>query len=86
MPLTGTFFQRIGAQLFKHFPYRRQQVIQLDRTAQKFGFPSVIPTVNGSVDDRVSPLITQLTTVVVQIALARSWALLGCQTSCCHRT
>lgn len=36
---------------------------------------------NGTIDDGVSPLITQLTIVVVQIALARFWALLGIRPS-----
>ena len=77
----GAFYKGIGAQLFEHFPNYRQQVIQLDHIAQQFGFPSVIPAVNGTIDDGVSPLITQLTIVVVQIALARFWALLGVRPS-----
>lgn len=59
----------------------RQQVSQLDRIAQQFGFPSVIPAVTGTVDDSVSPLVTQLTIVVIQVALARFWAVLGVRPS-----
>lgn len=77
----GAFYRGIGAQLFDNFPYYRQQVIQLDRIAQQFGFPSVIPAVKGTIEEGFSPLIAQLTIVVVQIALARFWALLGVKPS-----
>lgn len=70
----GAFYKDIGAHLFEYFPYYHLQVIQLDRIAQQFGFPSVIPAVNGTIDEGVSSLITQLTIVVVQIALARCQA------------
>ena len=77
----GAFYSGIGAQLFKEFPYFRTQVIRLDALARKFGFPSVIPTIERTVENISSPIITQLTIVIVGIALARLWTLLGIKPS-----
>ena len=77
----GAFYKGIGSQLFKDFPFYSSQVIQLDRIVQRFGFPSVVPSIEGTIGDSVSPLVTQLTMVVVEIALARFWALLGIKPS-----
>ncbi|ORY60945.1 beta-ketoacyl synthase domain-containing protein [Pseudomassariella vexata] len=78
----GSFYLGIGAALFKSFPYYRQQIAHLDHLVQLFGFPSVIPLIEGIPgDDGVSPLTTQLTIVVTQIALAEFWSLLGVKPS-----
>ncbi|KAG8527863.1 Type I Iterative PKS [Bacidia gigantensis] len=73
----GAFYKGIGSQLYKDFPAFRTQVQQLDQLVQQFGFPSITTAVEGSVGDGVSPLVTQLTIVVIEIALARFWALFG---------
>lgn len=73
----GAFYKGIGSQLFEHFPFYRQQILQLNQLVQKFGFPSVIPAIEGSVENNASSLVTQLTIVVTEIALTRFWALLG---------
>lgn len=73
----GAFYEGIGSQLFKDFPSYRKQVLQLDRIVQQFGFPSIIPVIDGASGKDASPLVTQLTIVVLQIALARFWELLG---------
>ncbi|OCL13959.1 putative polyketide synthase [Glonium stellatum] len=77
----GAFYNGIGSQLFKDFPYYRSQVLQLDHLVQRFGFPSVVPSIEGSVKDGSSPLVTQLVVVVLEIALAKFWALLGIKPS-----
>ena len=77
----GAFYKGIGSQLFKVFPFYCSQVLQLDRIVQQFGFPSVVPAIEGTIEDGASPLVTQLTIVVVEIALARFWALLGIKPS-----
>ena len=77
----GAFYQGIGSQLFDCFPEYRQQVIQLDRVSQGLGFPSVIPAMIRDNDIDASPVITQLSVVIVQIALARFWALMGIKPS-----
>ena len=77
----GSFYLGIGATLFKSFPYYRQQIAHLDHLVQVFGFPSVIPLIEGTAQDGVSPLTTQLTIVVSQIALAEFWSFLGVKPS-----
>ncbi|GKT49751.1 non-reducing polyketide synthase nscA [Colletotrichum spaethianum] len=78
----GSFYLETGAVLFKSFPYYRQQIEYLDHLVQIFGFPSIIPLIEGStVDESVSPLTTALTIVVTQIALAEFWSLLGVKPS-----
>ncbi|KAL8821405.1 MAG: hypothetical protein Q9223_000554 [Gallowayella weberi] len=73
----GAFYNGLGAQLFQDFPYYRSQVEQLDHLGRRFGFPSVIPAVEGELEDTPSPLVTQLTIVILEIALARFWMNLG---------
>ncbi|KAJ5834965.1 hypothetical protein N7447_000991 [Penicillium robsamsonii] len=69
----GAFYEGISAQLFEQFPYYRTQVVQLDDIVQRFGYPSIIPVITGSVETPgVSPFV-----LVVEIALARFWAFLG---------
>ena len=77
----GAFYKGMSSQLFKDFPFYRLQVHQLDRIVQQLGFPSVVPAVEGTIGDGFSPLTTQLTIVVVEIALASFWALLGVKPS-----
>ena len=77
----GAFYTGIGAQLFKEFPYFRSQVTRLDSLALKFGFPSIVPTIEKTAESISSPIITQLTVVIIEIALARLWTLLGVKPS-----
>ena len=77
----GAFYEGISKQLFRDFPYFREQVTRLDRIVQNFGFPSVIPGIEGKLDDKPSALVTQLTTTVVEISLTKLWALLGIKPS-----
>ena len=77
----GAFYNGIGQQLFKDFPYYRSQVEQLDHLGHRFGFPSVIPALEGDLEDTPSPIVTQLTIVILEIALARFWMNLGIKPS-----
>ena len=77
----GAFYKGISSQLFEQFPFYRSQVLQLDHIVQHFGFPSVVPAIEGTIEDGASPLLTQLTIVVIEIALARLWALFGIKPS-----
>ena len=77
----GAFYKGVSSQLFKDFPFYRSQVLHLDHLVQKFGFPSVVPAIEGAIEDGASPVVTQLTIVVVEIALTRFWALLGIKPS-----
>ena len=74
----GAYYQGLGRDLMREFPYFRGQVQQLDRLVQRLGFPTVLPAMEESVEqDRVSPLLSQLSVVVLEIALAKFWSLLG---------
>ena len=77
----GAFYEGTGCQLFRDFPFFRKQVLQLDRVVQQYGFPSVVPAIEGAVGDGASPLVTQLTILVLEIALAKFWELLGIKPS-----
>ncbi|RMZ83227.1 hypothetical protein DV738_g1192, partial [Chaetothyriales sp. CBS 135597] len=74
----GAFYRGMGRELFTEFPVFREQVLQLDRLVQKLGFPSVRHTIESSGEDETeSPVLMQLSVVVLEIALSRFWATLG---------
>ncbi|KZF25341.1 beta-ketoacyl synthase domain-containing protein [Xylona heveae TC161] len=75
----GAFYEGIGAQLFEQFPYYRTQILQLDQLVQRFGYQSIIPVINEIDGSTFSPLMTQLSILVVEIALSRLWTFLGIQ-------
>ncbi|MCJ1390780.1 hypothetical protein MMC18_003641 [Xylographa bjoerkii] len=74
----GASYTGIDGVLFKDFPAVRKEVLQLDRIVQRLGFPTVVPTLDGSNYEEVtSPVVAQLSIVVLEIALARSWMSFG---------
>ncbi|KAL9094770.1 MAG: hypothetical protein Q9165_003041 [Trypethelium subeluteriae] len=74
----GSYYRGMGRELFAEFPAFRAQVLQLDRLVQRLDFPSVACTIDGSIEDGpASPVLTQLSVVVIEIALARFWSVLG---------
>ncbi|KAL2866114.1 non-reducing polyketide synthase nscA [Aspergillus lucknowensis] len=78
----GAYYSGMGRELFAEFSHFRTQVLQLDQIAQRLGFPSVVPVIDGSIDDGpVSPVLSQLSVVVLEMALARFWSLLGIRVS-----
>ena len=74
----GCFYRGAAAALSERAPDFRDLVLQLDRVVVQLGFPSVRAALfdNSSGEDD-SPLFTQLAMVVLQVALARYWALIG---------
>ncbi|KAK1751370.1 Non-reducing polyketide synthase aptA [Echria macrotheca] len=66
-------------ELFHSATAFRDQILHLDALAQAQGFPSFIPAVDGSHDkDYQHPaVVTQLSLVATEIALAKYWASLG---------
>ena len=70
----GSFYAGIASQLYKDFPSFRAEVLKLDRLVQGFKFPSIIPTIERSSTEDFSPLITQISITVIEIALVRFWA------------
>ncbi|KAH1487245.1 hypothetical protein LV164_007856 [Aspergillus fumigatus] len=78
----GAYYSGMGRELFAEFSYFRTEVLQLDQIAQRLGFPSVVPVIDGSIDDGpASPVLTQLSVTVLEIALARFWSHLGIRIS-----
>lgn len=65
--------------LLRDSPFFRSQIFHLDSISQGQGFPSFIPAIDGShpKDYQHSQVITQLSQVCTQIALARYWGSLG---------
>ncbi|KAI3045616.1 hypothetical protein CBS147352_7723 [Aspergillus niger] len=75
----GSFYAGVGSQLFKEYPPYREQLQRLDEICQQNGFGSILPAITDTDADvsQLSALVTQLTTVCVQIALCRLWRTLG---------
>lgn len=75
----GASYPSMDLELYRDSPYFRAQIVQLDSMAQKQGFPSFIPAIDGSFPKEHihRPIITQLALVCVEIALAKYWASLG---------
>ncbi|KAJ6022161.1 hypothetical protein N7540_007665 [Penicillium herquei] len=74
----GAQYTGMGSQLFEHNSQFRTHIEHLDRIAQSFGFPSIVPLVDGSVPvEELSPVVTQLGTTCIQMALTKFWISLG---------
>ncbi|KAK4182884.1 hypothetical protein QBC35DRAFT_139663 [Podospora australis] len=75
----GCFYRGAAAALCERAPDFTELIVQLDRVVVQLGFPSVRAAVldTATVEGNDSPLVTQLAMVVLQIALARYWALIG---------
>ncbi|WPH03598.1 Hypothetical protein R9X50_00648000 [Acrodontium crateriforme] len=78
----GAFYRGFARDLYKEYPFFRQEISQLDQIVQRLGHPSMMPALQGTVDEEeITPEIAQLTVVTAQIALARFWISLGIQPS-----
>ncbi|KAK4206967.1 putative beta-ketoacyl synthase domain-containing protein [Rhypophila decipiens] len=75
----GCFYRGAAASLCERAPDFADLVVQLDRVVIQLGFPSVHAAVvdPSKAEENGSPLLTQLAIVVLQIALARYWVILG---------
>nr|ALG03242.1 PKS [Aspergillus alliaceus] len=75
----GSFYQGIGRQLFEEYPPYRNEICRLDEICIFHGFNSILPMITSQRSDvlDVTPLMTQLVSVCVQIALCRLWRALG---------
>lgn len=72
----GAFYQGIARELFESFSYFRDEVLQLDHIVQRLGFQSIVPVIDGSIGENPSATVSQLSIVVIEIALAHLWTLL----------
>lgn len=74
----GAQYTGMGIQLFNNNSQFRAHIEHLDRIVQSFGFPSIVPLIDGSVQvEELSPVVTQVGTTCIQIALTQFWISLG---------
>lgn len=74
----GAQYTGMGSQLFEHNSQFRAHIEHLDRIVQSFHFPSIMPLIDGSVPvEQLSPVVTQLGTTCIQMALTQFWISLG---------
>ncbi|PSN72911.1 conidial pigment polyketide synthase PksP/Alb1 [Corynespora cassiicola Philippines] len=75
----GVLQPGMGKQLYENFAQFRNDVQRFDRIGTSHGFPSILPLIDGSLEevDNVSPVIAQLGTTCMQMALTRLWASWG---------
>jgi len=81
----GSQYAGMGKQLFESFSQFRSDMKQLDRIVQSQGFPTVLPVIEGNTQiteiSELSPVVVQLATTCLQIALARLWTSWGVKPS-----
>ncbi|OAA34323.1 Beta-ketoacyl synthase [Metarhizium rileyi] len=77
----GSQYSAMGQHLL-HYATFRDEISSYDMLAQRHGFPSIMPLIDGSVDvDDLEPLVVQLGTTCLQMALASLWASFGIRPS-----
>ncbi|KAL9102125.1 MAG: hypothetical protein Q9163_002686 [Psora crenata] len=81
----GSQYAGMGKQLYDNLSQFRSEIKQLDGIVQSQGFPTVVPVIDGSTQiteiSELSPVVVQLATTCLQIALARLWYSWGVQPS-----
>lgn len=75
----GATFKSYSLELFQNSPYFRSKILHLDSLAQRQGFPSFVPVLDGSFpkDHQHSAVTTQLAQTCAQITLTQYWGQLG---------
>lgn len=74
----GAQYAGMGKEMFEHNSQFRANIEHLDRIGQSQGFPSIMPLVDGSVPiEELSPVVTQLGTTCLQMALTKFWVSMG---------
>ncbi|PTB62127.1 ketoacyl-synt-domain-containing protein [Trichoderma citrinoviride] len=75
----GSQYSAMGQHLLQ-FASFREEINSYDLLARRHGFPSILPLIDGSANiDDLEPLVVQLGTTCVQMALASFWVSLGMQ-------
>lgn len=79
----GALYAGMGRELYENFSQFRSDIHYFDTIGQGLGFPSIQPLLDGtfSDSDEISPVISQLGTTCMQIALTRLWASWGVKPS-----
>jgi naphtho-gamma-pyrone polyketide synthase len=79
----GVLQLEMGKRLFETISQFRSDIVNFDQIAQRQGFPSFRGLIDGSLRDQaaISPVVAQLGTTCLQIALFRLWMSWGIQPS-----
>ena len=79
----GALYTDLARQLFDHISAFRASIQRFDCIACRQGFPSFLPLINGSLSDlqEVRPLVSQVGTTCIQMALAQLWISWGVRPS-----
>ncbi|KAI9779586.1 MAG: Type I Iterative PKS [Peltula sp. TS41687] len=79
----GSLYIGIGQQLFESVSHFRADILRFDGIAQRQGFPSFLPLVDGSVTnvEEVEPVVAHLALTCVQMAISRLWVSWGVRPS-----
>ena len=72
----GASYRSYNLELFHQCPYFRTQILHLDKLAQRLGFPSFLPVLDGSHEQNYlhSAVMSQLALVCVEMVLFKYWA------------
>lgn len=72
----GAQYPGMGKELLENFSLFRAEITRLDQLSQSLGFPSILPIIESDEVDigTFSPIVTQLASVCIQIALSKLWA------------
>ena len=79
----GALYTSLARQLFDHISAFRASIQRFDCIARNQGFPSFLPLINGSLSSlhEVRPLVSQVGTTCIQMALAQLWISWGVRPS-----
>lgn len=77
----GAQYVGMGKQFYKIFSQFRSDIQRFDSIGQSQGFTTILPLIDGSVTDieELSPVVVQLGTTCLQMALTRLWISWGVQ-------
>ncbi|KAL9100808.1 MAG: hypothetical protein Q9163_003856 [Psora crenata] len=74
----GSHYTAVGKQLYDLSTTFRTDLATFDNIGLRLGYPSFLPLIKGEVDAKdLSPLVVQLGSCCIQMALTRWWASLG---------
>lgn len=74
----GAQYAGMGRHLFETFSQFRSDILSFDDMAQRQGFPSFVQLIDGSVSvETLRPIVIQLGTTCLQMALTRLWSSFG---------
>ncbi|KAJ5689294.1 hypothetical protein N7462_003686 [Penicillium macrosclerotiorum] len=74
----GAQYTGMGSQLYENSSQFRYHIEHLDRIVQSQGFQSILPLIDGSIPvEELGPIVTQLGTTCIQMALTKLWISMG---------